>query len=202
MSSKLPHLEIRLLQAISALLYRLNRMTGRSYVRLEAFAADALDDLRPILSRSNLDPSCEERVDQWYDFLSKQEQLAAHAALPVAFALGAAGPSEIDLASAPVLSEWAPVRLRCAIGARLIGSNEGHPHLLGKLIVTSQLCGFDRERHWARTLSRWYRLHRFVSFEELAEIHGPNVFRLPVDVLTIEAARDLILEDRERILMH
>ncbi|RQP08208.1 MAG: ATP-dependent Lon protease [Paracoccus sp. BP8] len=93
-----------------------------------------------------------------------------------AIAAAEAGPSEADLAQAPVLKNWSP-----AISPRghviLWGEVIGHPILDSDHITTSQLIAIDPEAGWARTASRWYRLGRSIDTLEakLAEsLNGKN----------------------------
>ena len=75
-------------------------------------------------------------------------------------ALGAidVGPTEDDLADAPVLRDWA-VAVAPLRGIHLGGHAHGHPRLPeGAWIVTSRLLAIDPGARWARTISRWYRL--------------------------------------------
>ena len=82
-----------------------------------------------------------------------------------------AGPSEEDLAGAPMLDCWRP--FFSAQGTPILwGIVSGHPRLRDNdQITTSQLVALDAENFWARTVSRWYRLAQpFSEFEaELAE---------------------------------
>lgn len=70
-----------------------------------------------------------------------------------------AGPSEADLAQAPVLSDWKAAISPCG-HIMLWGEVVYHPLLGTASITTSQLIAIDREAGWARTASRWYRLGR------------------------------------------
>ncbi|MDF3606669.1 ATP-dependent Lon protease [Paracoccus sp. DMF-8] len=87
-----------------------------------------------------------------------------------AIAAAEAGPSEADLALAPVLSDW-----KAAISpgghVMLWGEVADHPLLGHASITTSQLIAIDPEAGWARTASRWYRLGRSIDAleAELAE---------------------------------
>ena len=58
---------------------------------------------------------------------------------------------------APVLDQWAMTH-RSALC--LTGRSTGHPLLpgAGREIVTSDLWLLSKDKQWARTLSRWYRL--------------------------------------------
>lgn len=67
------------------------------------------------------------------------------------------GPSEADLANAPVLSDW-KVAVPPFAHVILIGEVLGHPILGNRSITTSQLIAIHPEARWARTVSRWYRL--------------------------------------------
>ena len=82
-----------------------------------------------------------------------------------AIATAEAGPSEADLADAPVLSDW-----KAAISpgghVMLWGEVTDHPLLGNASIHTSQLIAIDPEAGWARTASRWYQLGR--SLDALA----------------------------------
>jgi hypothetical protein len=67
-----------------------------------------------------------------------------------------AAPTATDLQDSPLLDCWAPAVVALPV---LAGTVQAHP-LLGTrpLIRTSPLFVCDRERGWARTLSRFYRL--------------------------------------------
>ncbi len=93
-----------------------------------------------------------------------------------AIAAAGAGPSDADLAIAPVLSDW-----KAAISpgghVMLWGEVTDHPLLGTASITTSQLIAIDPEAGWARTASRWYRLGRSIAAleAELAEsLNGKN----------------------------
>lgn len=79
-----------------------------------------------------------------------------------AIAAAEAGPSDADLVTAPVLTNWSP-----AVSPRghvlLWGEVIGHPVLFSDHITTSQLVALDAEAGWARTASRWYRLGRSID---------------------------------------
>lgn len=68
----------------------------------------------------------------------------------------AAAPTAAELSHAPLLVDWRPVLTLS--GLALTGFAAGHPQLGSKKVVTSQLWTLDPELHWARTLSRFYRL--------------------------------------------
>ncbi len=87
-----------------------------------------------------------------------------------AIAAAETGPTEEDLAQAPVLSNW-----KAAISpdghVLLWGEVANHPLLGNASIHTSQLIAIDPDAGWARTASRWYRLGRSIDAleTELAE---------------------------------
>ena len=104
-----------------------------------------------------------------------------------AIAAAEAGPSEPDLATAPVLSDW-----KAAISpdgyVMLWGEVVNHPLLGNASIHTSQLIAIDPEAGWARTASRWYRLGRSIdaleaelaeSMNGKAKLAGSFQFALP-----------------------
>jgi hypothetical protein len=61
--------------------------------------------------------------------------------------------------SAPILDRWV---LAMSGAPCLAGLSTGHPKLVGenRPISTSDLWLLSKDRTWARTLSRWYRLGR------------------------------------------
>jgi hypothetical protein len=75
-------------------------------------------------------------------------------------------PSLLELDRAPVLENWRAFFVYAARGGDpkdillvLVGSVAGHPeHSDGTRIHTSQLIWLDRNRKWARTWNRVYRL--------------------------------------------
>ena len=70
----------------------------------------------------------------------------------------------LELERAPTLENWRTIIVRTGIGEApdamvLTGTVTGHPqHLAGTRILTSQLIWLDRNRRWARTWNRVYRL--------------------------------------------
>lgn len=111
-----------------------------------------------------------------------------------------AGPSEEDLAGAPVLDCWRP--FFSGRGTPILwGIVSGHPHLRDyDHITTSPLVALDGQNTWARTVSRWYRLAQpFAEFEaELAK--GLNMKKasgfLQFDIPGSEPLDDRALLDR------
>jgi hypothetical protein len=75
-------------------------------------------------------------------------------------------PSPLELACAPLLESWRAVvmpfkreRGPSPMVLLLAGRVTGHPRLSdGRTIRTSQLIWLDRDRKWARTWNRIYRL--------------------------------------------
>jgi hypothetical protein len=70
-------------------------------------------------------------------------------------------PSGVELATAPLLSEWSVVWLRA--GDRTVmkveGLISGDPlNHDGDLVRTAPIAMFDREQNWVRTVNTFYRL--------------------------------------------
>ena len=85
----------------------------------------------------------------------------------LAIAAVEAGPSEADIAKAPVLSDWMPA-ISPVGHVILLGQVVGHPILGRRSITTSQLIAIHPEAGWARTVSRWYRLAEPIAAVEVA----------------------------------
>ncbi len=105
-----------------------------------------------------------------------------------------AGPSETDIADAPVLDCWRPLISRRG-DLTLWGMVSGHPRLGNNQITTSQLVAIDAAQGWARTVSRWYRLARpFAEYEaEVARSLGARVTGpgfLQVEIIGFEPLDD------------
>ena len=66
-------------------------------------------------------------------------------------------PSARELADAPVLSQWFVQTARDGV-LLLAGDCIGHPRLGSQWITTSPLIYIAKDRTWARTRSRLYRL--------------------------------------------
>lgn len=75
-------------------------------------------------------------------------------------------PSLADLAVSPVIDKY-------EIGFRhvpcLVGHVTGHPHLRGKLSITSDLWVIAPTHGWARTLSRFYMLGQLAKSKALIQ---------------------------------
>ncbi|MCJ8141059.1 DUF6634 family protein [Falsirhodobacter halotolerans] len=95
-----------------------------------------------------------------------------------AIAAAETGPSEADLAQAPVLSDW-KAAISPGLHVMLWGEVTDHPLLGTASITTSQLIAIDAEAGWARTASRWYRLGR------------------PLDALEVEMVKSLTEKNTE-----
>ena len=74
-------------------------------------------------------------------------------------------PSPLELAQAPLLQNWRVLIVQVkrdaepSICSALMGSVTGHPQLGdARTIQTSRLIWLDRDRRWARTWNRVYRL--------------------------------------------
>lgn len=96
-----------------------------------------------------------------------------HNTILASIAAAEAGPSEADLAEAPVIDRWLPLFSK-PFNLLLWGEVTDHPELGSNFITTSQLLAVNAKAGWARTRSRWYRLGMpFAEFEaKLAESLG------------------------------
>jgi hypothetical protein len=65
------------------------------------------------------------------------------------------GPSQRTLQACPVINQWSFGFLPAPC---LVGAVSGHPILDNSNIHTSELVIIDRDKRWARTWSRFYRL--------------------------------------------
>lgn len=86
------------------------------------------------------------------DDLATLEKLVADLAI---YARGD-GPSAAELARAPMLTDW--IAVRDTTNVRLLGQVTGHPRIGPGPGMSSQVYAVDRERRWARTYSRLWRL--------------------------------------------
>ena len=90
-----------------------------------------------------------------------------------AIAAAEAGPSDADIAQAPILSDW---KAAISPGGHIMlwGEVSDHPLLGTTSITTSQLIAIDPEAGWARTASRWYRLGRSIDGSSTRCRPGPH----------------------------
>lgn len=99
-----------------------------------------------------------------------------------AIAAAEAGPSDADLAIAPILSDW-----KAAISpgghVMLWGEVTDHPLLGNASIHTSQLVAIDPKAGWARTASRWYRLGRSIDALEAELAESMNGKKRTADII-------------------
>lgn len=72
------------------------------------------------------------------------------------------------LQSAPLIEHW--VIVRAPAGIQLVGRVTDHPHLSGRISVTSPLWFADPDGRWIRTLSRFYRLGPPATEDRLQEV--------------------------------
>lgn len=77
------------------------------------------------------------------------------------------GPSETDIANAPVIAHWKPA-ISPSGHVILLGEIVGHPNPGKTSITTSQLIAIHPEAGRARTVWCWYRLAQPVSATEEA----------------------------------
>lgn len=114
--------------------------------------------------------------------------------LLLAIAAAEIGPLPADLDEAPVIDLWRPLMF----GPRTVvlwGLVSGHPEIGRDYTTTSALIALDRERGWARTWNRWYRL--------AAPLPGlfPDISGKPssLRVTDFELAGFEVIEDPDRL---
>lgn len=87
-----------------------------------------------------------------------------------------AGPSALELDSAPALDLWRPQIT--VIGELVLeGDVRGHPVLGDNNIITSPVIALDSDGHWARTVSRWYQLRRYDP--RVGHVHRAHPYLAP-----------------------
>jgi hypothetical protein len=110
--------------------------------------------------------------------------------------LGMIGPTPENLDYAPTLSHWVAVLDPQFGGTILLGTPTGHPTCKGPLSHTSRLCGLDEAGHWARTISRWYRLSEPETGDGIFKRFGERVAGISGLVLKGWQVQQGIAEDR------
>jgi len=103
-----------------------------------------------------------------------------------------AGVSTDDLAQAPQLELWVPVRNAFGVLA-LWGQVTDHPTLGRDDIITSPLVAWAPEHGWARSISRLYRLGQpfFTLKQDLAAQFGGEDSCLTVEIAGVRPVDDL-----------
>jgi len=128
-----------------------------------------------------------------------------HARIQVALDAIAAGPSDGDLAHAPVLSGWSMHRYGNADVWSLRGHIAAHPVLTGDgdLIATSPVLAIDPSLRWARTVSRFYRLGHVAHADSLPDGHWvpQGAQGLAVMARRMQSARGFCALDKGRLGM-
>tara|TARA_R110002072_G_scaffold10478_1_gene48650 strand:+ start:10140 stop:10760 length:621 start_codon:yes stop_codon:yes gene_type:complete len=135
----------------------------------------------------------------WLDWLRCKEELTITLMTRMtlrSLRLGMRGPEPFDLAQAPFLSPWYPLRDPHFGGAILIGIQTGHPSLSGHLINTSRLCGMCSEGKWARTATRWYQLGERAGPSDLRRLSQQYASCLDALGLTLLEVKQDIATDR------
>lgn len=193
--------EIQRLRALNALMSAVEKRADVRGLVIDDVPNDLRAAFQAAKSALMMHEDASGRLDAvlWLVVLEAELRKAFMAALPVAMELASAGPSEANLALSPLLVEWCPARLPNEAAPCLVGSNQGHPLLTGKVIYTSQICGLDGRRRWACTVNRWYRLGRLVSLEELDELYGPKPGLRGIEAMTVEDMRDWLDTEADRI---
>lgn len=73
--------------------------------------------------------------------------------------------SELELAKAPLLEDWAPIVM--PQGLRLVGYATDHPVVGEGAVITSPVCFADPGGSWARTIFRFYRLGAPIPLKDI-----------------------------------
>jgi hypothetical protein len=134
----------------------------------------------------------------WNGFLHRERARQYERMRTASLELGERGPSAADLAAAPTLSDWVPLRDPDFPGALLLGRPTNHPFCTGPISNTSRLCGLDPHGRWARTASRWYRLDHVTTLADLNVPYPGVLARWGGCELTMVQVLDMIQADRER----
>ena len=113
------------------------------------------------------------------------------------FELAMSRPSENDLALAPLLTSWLPVRGPAGIHVALVGRVSGHPMISDGWIRTSFLCGLDEQGAWARSTSRWYRLIDRTTPSVFRTLAGPQANGISGASLPMAEALTLLAQEQE-----
>ena len=92
-----------------------------------------------------------------FDIDPRDRERLAKLAADFASMLDNGGPTEHQLAAAPILDQW---RVCPMLAYGLIGAVAGHPFVGPGQIITSPIWAMDERRGWARTVSRFYLLGR------------------------------------------
>ncbi|WP_045389935.1 DUF6634 family protein [Falsirhodobacter sp. alg1] len=105
-----------------------------------------------------------------------------------------AGPSALELDSAPDLDLWRPQIT--VIGELVLeGDVRGHPILGNNTIITSPVIALDPDDRWARTVSSWYRLRRHHPREGYVHRRHPYLAPfLPPDRAQIDRRLQVYIE--------
>lgn len=116
----------------------------------------------------------------------------------MAIAEAEAGPTTADLANAPLIDHWRPLRS----GTRTVvlwGNVSGHPLLGNDSTTTSPLLAIDVQAGWARTRSRWYALGRPFAQLEAALADSMGVEKPREDFLRFELPSYVPLEPSDQL---
>jgi hypothetical protein len=107
--------------------------------------------LFPFLAPSRIKPDFATRLRRLADDCERLEL-----GLPV---------SELELAKAPLLEDWAPTVM--PQGLRLVGYAIDHPAVGEGAVMTSPLCLADPEGRWVRTIFRFWRLGNPIALKDI-----------------------------------
>jgi len=113
------------------------------------------------------------------------------------FELAMSRPSASDLAHAPLLTSWLPVRGKLGHGVALVGRASGHPMMSDGWIRTSFLCGLDEQGAWARSTSHWYRLVERTTPSVFRTLAGSQANGITGATLPMAEALTLLAQEQE-----
>lgn len=109
-----------------------------------------------------------------------------------------AGPSTAEIAAAPILDLWRP--LLSHFGSPVLwGKVIDHPRLGTTMMTTSRLVAIDRERGWARSLGRWFRLGERYSDVQANPAQPNSLVAAQRDTINFEATGYIPLDDPARL---
>lgn len=175
---------------------------GRCMIRLADVPLDLLEAFRAFWrgegEQQDDGPPCAPALE-WEAFLTRERVRRHRLMWKRSLNLGFAGPTETDLATAPILSGCVAVLDRLFGGAVLIGTPQGHPICKGPLSNTSRLCGIDPMGLWARTTTRWYKLEGRISLAELDAVYPGGLPSWASCELSIGQVMGIVEDDRNRL---
>lgn len=192
--------DLRLLYALRQVKPKVVRdIVGTSYIHMTSIPPEVLTAINALPSdyfvAGNEEYQCLDRSD----WLRCREQLLSELMKRMtrrSLELSLQGPKPEDLAHAPHLALWYPIRHPESGGAILVGVQTGYSSLDGHLINTSRLCGICTEGEWARTATRWYKLGELAKPTDLRNLSRKNAINFRRLGLTLSEVQQDIATDR------